>query len=83
MATRNLSRKFFELRNNHKANRHLMAPADEQGDDRPLVSTEERTWPGTKPVLPPIWVEAIEAIEEQMTKIQSKSTYICAHCMYE
>ena len=76
MATRNLTRKFVDLRNSAKANRRLNTSVlqdVEQGDNVDLLRANEENWQGPKTALPPVWVEKIEQMEEQIQFIQAKS----------
>lgn len=80
MATRNLTRKFFELRNGAKANRHLnnvenrsdSGESDTEGGLLKNASANSTNWKSVKESLPPIWVDKIEQVEEDIVKIQAK-----------
>lgn len=76
MAHRNLTRKFFELRNGAKANRHLnletRSESDGDGESGLLKAPDSANWKSAKESLPPVWVDNIESVEEVITKIQIK-----------
>lgn len=79
MATRNLTRKYIELRNGAKANRHLnntdnRSDSGEEGEGGLLknASSNSSNWKAVKESLPPIWVDKIEQVEEDINKIQTK-----------
>lgn len=81
MATRNLTRKFVDIRNGAKANRRLDKPSllgdIESGDNEDLLKNQEDSqWKGSKAALPPVWVDKIEQVEEQISKIQNKSIFL-------
>lgn len=81
MATRNLSRKYFELRNGAKANRHLNVDIRNNSDEEPenvsvdgllKNSGNSSNWKSLKESLPPIWIDKIEQVDEDIGKIQNK-----------
>mmetsp|Transcript_3698 Transcript_3698/g.6130 ORF Transcript_3698/g.6130 Transcript_3698/m.6130 type:complete len:318 (+) Transcript_3698:107-1060(+) len=79
MACRNLTKKFVDIRNAAKANRHLNVKGgdsdDSKGSESILLQSEmsnSSNWKSPKNTLPPAWVDQIEAAEEDVSKIQSK-----------
>eukprot|EP01036_Dinobryon_divergens_P030635 gene30635-39908_t len=75
MACRNLTKKFIDIRNAAKANRSLRANDDRDSSDEsgPLRQGEDSSnWKAVKNSLPPKWVESIERVEEDISKIQLK-----------
>ena len=80
MAHRNLTRKFVELRNGAKANRHLnMETRSEDGESGLLKTGENSNWKAAKESLPPVWVDNIESIDDTISKIQVKSKHCYDH----
>jgi hypothetical protein len=80
MTTRNLTRKFVEVRNAAKANRTLRTPSSDESSDTELLqgagnsSSDSASWKASKDTLPPLWVDNIEQAEADISKIQAKST---------
>jgi len=72
MASRNLTKKFVDIRNATKANKSLRVSHTESTDDIELLQ-QGGEWKKDKLGLPPIWVEKVEAIEEDISRIQLKS----------
>ena len=77
MTTRNLTRKFVEVRNAAKANRSLRTPSHDEssGSDTELLhgGQDSSSWKASKDSLPPLWVDSIEQAEADIAKIQAKS----------
>jgi hypothetical protein len=82
MAQRNLTKKYEEFRNNHKANRVLRGGStpiiiEDDAPNRPLVGgtygADEGTGMGTSPSLPSVFFEHTKKIDEQIMLIQMKS----------
>lgn len=74
MAHRNLTKKFIEIRNAAKANRSLNS-VDKDYDDSGLLrvnTPDSSNWKASKQSLPPAWVDKIEQVEEDISKIQLK-----------
>lgn len=76
MATRNLTRKYVDIRNAQRANRvtgfhenNVRVNGEDQGS---LLETRTREFNAAKNSLPPLWVEKIEVVEEDINKIQNK-----------
>ena len=89
MTTRNLTRKFVEVRNAAKANRTLRTPSHDESSDTELLhgaggssSSDSSSWKSSKDTLPPLWVDNIEQAEADITKIQSKSESIIVEVMF-
>lgn len=100
MASRNLTKKFIELRNGAKASRNLGMRDESDGEsgllkvknscstlihqtDAALTfynfyfqKSNEAEWRNNRHTLPPEWVERIEVVEEDITKIKSRSKCI-------
>jgi len=78
MATRNLTKKFVEIRNASKANRHLKSGDDSSDETLPHKgllnqNSDSTTWRASKgKALPPRWVEDIENAEDTISKIEIK-----------
>lgn len=80
MATRNLSRKYFELRTGAKANRHLAVTSTGSDEECDTISNdgllpngvEQSNWKAMKEALPPIWIDKIEQVDEDIAKIEAK-----------
>jgi len=75
MATRNLTKKFVDIRNGAKANRGLgVTPRGDSFDEGQLLqgNTDSANYKSAKASLPPVWVEKIEQVEEDIGKIQLK-----------
>lgn len=90
MATRNLTKKFVDIRNGAKANRGLgVTNRGDSFDEGQLLqvhllyfvyfvllvqgNTDSANYKAAKQSLPPAWVEKIELVEEDISKIQLKS----------
>ena len=79
MATRNLTRRFLDSRNASRSSRSRPG-----GDDISISGSEasasnlltsggpDDSWVSAKSSLPPIWVDRVEHVEEDISKIQSK-----------
>ena len=83
MATRNLTKAFISARNGGKANRSILkserlesisGDSDGAGSDSGLLNSVGDTvnWKAVRESLPPIWVEKLENVEEDVEKIQNK-----------
>lgn len=83
MATRNLTKAFISARNGGKANRSILkseklesysADSDGGGSDSGLLNSVGDTvnWKAVKESLPPLWVEKLETVEEDIEKIQNR-----------
>eukprot|EP01031_Cornospumella_fuschlensis_P040236 gene40236-49028_t len=74
MASRNLTKKFVDMRKAAKASRgHKFDDHDrESGDGVLLKGGEQSNFKSLKNSLPPAWVEDIEKVEEDIAKIQLK-----------
>lgn len=75
MATRNLTKKFVDIRNGAKANRGLgVTSRGDSFDEGQLLqgNTDSANYKAAKQALPPVWVEKIEQVEEDISKIQLK-----------
>lgn len=81
MAARNLTRKFFELRNNAKTSAGVMrsqeVPTD---DDGGLLERDANAanFKAMKERLPPLWVDKIEQAEDDISKINRKMKELSA-----
>lgn len=86
MTTRNLTRKFVELRNAAKANRQLRnasQDSSESSDTQLLASGDPDSaspsaWKSSRESLPPLWVDSIEQAEADIAKIQTKMRELSA-----
>jgi syntaxin 16 len=78
MATRNLTKKFIELRSAAKASRNLGMRDESDGESGLLKNNNEAEWRNNRHTLPPEWVERIEVVEEDITKIKSRMTQLSA-----
>mmetsp|Transcript_1271 Transcript_1271/g.2070 ORF Transcript_1271/g.2070 Transcript_1271/m.2070 type:complete len:308 (+) Transcript_1271:100-1023(+) len=73
MTTRNLTRRFVEIRNAAKANRTIRSyDGKEESSDSGLLGPDHSNWKSAKDTLPPLWVDSIEQAEADITRIQSK-----------
>mmetsp|Transcript_23897 Transcript_23897/g.35070 ORF Transcript_23897/g.35070 Transcript_23897/m.35070 type:complete len:310 (-) Transcript_23897:102-1031(-) len=81
MTTRNLTRRFVEIRNAAKANRTIRSydSKDESSDSGLLQGTDNSSnWKAAKDTLPPLWVDGIEQAEADIARIQSKMRELSA-----
>jgi syntaxin 16 len=79
MATRNLTRKFLDARNGAKANKGLGLGAEDISNEASAAnlleagdSSNTSNWQEIKNSLPPIWVDRVEQVEEDVSKIETK-----------
>ena len=86
MATRNLTKTFVGVRNANKANKSLrvrmdirpsISGSDDGSSDSGLLNQDSTPYKSVKESLPPVWVDKIEKTEEDISKIQIKSTRCC------
>lgn len=81
MATRNLTKRFVELRSAAKASKSLgMKDNESDGEGKLLSSQNSRDstdWKN-RHTLPPEWVEKIDVVEEDITKIKSRMDQLSA-----
>lgn len=73
MATRNLTSMFVKLRGDRRGVRR---PRPASGSDgRPLMASDgaEDSWEATRASLPPLWVDTVESINDDVDAIKRKS----------
>lgn len=51
----------------------LMTDVENNDKEDLLRNAEDSSWKGPKDALPPAWVDKIEQVEEQISKLQLKS----------
>lgn len=74
MASRNLSKRFIELRNSAKANITLLGSRDDKdtSSDSELLTSTDSNSGKLRNTLPPFWVDKIQKVENDISKIQLK-----------
>jgi len=76
MATRNLTRKFLDLRTSFNLNSKTSSGRQRNGSNAELLKTVDiessSNWKPNKEAMPPIWVDNMDRIEQDIAKIQSK-----------
>mmetsp|Transcript_15906 Transcript_15906/g.16653 ORF Transcript_15906/g.16653 Transcript_15906/m.16653 type:complete len:306 (-) Transcript_15906:188-1105(-) len=78
MATRNLTRRFVDIRNSAKANRSLNRYHEKDESSDSGLLDNHGGWKSAKDTLPPLWVDSIEQAESDLSKIQSKMRELSA-----
>eukprot|EP01038_Epipyxis_sp_PR26KG_P004719 gene4719-6624_t len=74
MATRNLTKKFLEIRTSHQTNKALAFDGHAEGGRVKLGEDDGQGgfWKGDRNKLPPAWVERLQKIDEEMKQIELK-----------
>lgn len=76
MASRDLSRKFVQLRSDTKARsvrrRNISSTSPSEGNSL-IRDADVREWEAARHALPPIWVDSVDEVNEDITKIKDKS----------
>lgn len=74
MATRNLTAQFLKLRNERGGIRRPR-PSGTVSDDKPLIGADSAGAGFDRTSLPPLWVDAVDAIHEDVDAIRRKSAF--------